>query len=154
MTAIRVIGVGNLMAGDDAAGLLAARRLRTRLNEGVGVFEAGTRALDVLDLMAGAQVVFLVDAVRSGRPPGAVQRLDAGTGPIAAVASASSTHALSALEALELGRVLGLLPARVIVYGIEAGTLRTGAGLPPAVAEAVDAVAARVAAEAAELARA
>ncbi|MCS6897681.1 MAG: hypothetical protein NZM29_06865, partial [Nitrospira sp.] len=38
---IRIIGIGNEMRGDDAVGLLAARRLREMLGERSAVVEAG-----------------------------------------------------------------------------------------------------------------
>jgi hydrogenase maturation protease len=79
-----------------------------------------------------------VDAVRSGAEPGTVHRIDATHEPLPATLSAASTHTLGVGEAIELARALGRLPARVVVYGIEAESLAAGEELTPAVERAVD----------------
>jgi hydrogenase maturation protease len=137
---VRIIGVGNLFRGDDAAGVLAARRLKALIGDRVEVIEAELAGLDVLDLMAEASAVFLIDAARSGRPLGTIHRLDASAGPISADLFPYSTHVLNAVDAIEMGRTLGLLPPRVIVYGIEVGDTRSGNDLSSAVAAALDQV--------------
>ncbi len=117
------------MRGDDAAGLLAARRLRGRVGSHVDVIEAESAGVELLDLMKGVQTVFLIDAMCSGQRPGTIHRLDASAGPIAPHLFPRSTHAIGVGEALELARTLGVLPNKVIVYGIEAG--HTDIGHPP-----------------------
>jgi hydrogenase maturation protease len=132
-----VIGIGNAARGDDAAGLIAARRLGGLEHEGDPV--------GLLDAWAGAGVAVVIDAVRSGAEPGTVHRFDGGRTPLPArLRSSSSTHAIGLAEAIELGRALERLPARLIVYGIEGRCFEAGAPLTPAVAAAVDAVSAAV----------
>jgi hydrogenase maturation protease len=48
---------------------------------------------------------------------------------------------VSLAETVELARVLGRLPARTVVYGIEGGSFAIGEPLTPAVAAAAVAVA-------------
>jgi hydrogenase maturation protease len=136
-----VIGIGNAGRGDDGAGLLAARRLDGLEHEG--------DAVALLDVWRDADVAVVIDAVSSGAAPGTVHRFDASRTPVpASLRRASSTHTLGLAEAIELGRVLDRLPARVIVYGIEGERFEAGAALTPAVAAAVEAVAAAVRREA------
>lgn len=136
---IRVIGIGNALAGDDAVGVLAARRLRDLADAGadVEIIEADMAGLDVLDLMEGAKTVILIDAARSGQPAGTIHRLDASAAPVATPLFSHSTHALNVVEALELARTLGRLPPQVIVYGIEAGAPAFGQALSPIVVRAM-----------------
>ena len=141
---VRIIGVGNLFRGDDAAGVLAARRLQALVGDRAEVIEAELAGLDVLDLMAAASTVILIDAARSGRPAGTIHRLDASAGPISADLFPHSTHVLNAVDAIEMGRTLGLLPPRVIVYGLEVGDTTAGNALSPVVAGALDQVVERV----------
>ena len=68
-----VIGVGNAARGDDAAGLLAARRL--------GGIELEGDPTALLDLFDGIDEAAVVDAVRSGAAPGTVHRFDVGAAP-------------------------------------------------------------------------
>lgn len=103
--------------------------------------------VSIVDALDGADRAFLVDAVRSGAAPGTVHRLDVSEEPVPATLSAASTHTLGVGEAIELARALGRLPARVVLYGIEADSIAAGDELTPAVAQAVDTVVEEVLAE-------
>ncbi|HEU6444984.1 MAG TPA: hydrogenase maturation protease [Gaiellaceae bacterium] len=133
-----MLGIGNAWQGDDAAGLVAAERLRGRAPAGVEVRELEGEPVSLVEAWDGVDEVFVVDAVRSGSPPGTVHRLDASDEPLPATLSAASTHTLGVGEAIELARALGRLPARLVVFGIEAESIAAGAELTPAVAGAVD----------------
>ena len=129
-----IIGVGNAARGDDAAGLIAARRLGGLEHEGDPVA--------LLDVWRGADVAVVIDAVSSGADPGTVHRFDATSAPLPArLRGSTSSHALGLAEAIELGRTLGRLPGRLLVYGIEGERFEAGTELTPAVAAAVEAVA-------------
>ena len=125
-----IVGVGNDWRGDDGAGLEVARRLR-------GVEAVGDPAA-LLDAWDGADHVIVVDAVRSGAAPGTIHRLDPDCLP--AAAALRSTHGAGLAEAIELGRALDRLPARLELYGIEGGCFEPGSGLTPAVVSAVEAL--------------
>lgn len=144
MAAIRIIGLGNLMRGDDAVGLIAARRLRQEMDDRAEVIEAGMAGVDLIELMKGASVVILVDAVRSGKAPGSVHRLDASVSPIGGQVFPRSSHAIGVSEAIELARAMGVLPPTVIVYGVEIGKTEVGQPLSPPLSEALDHVVKRI----------
>lgn len=149
MTHVLIIGVGNEFRGDDAAGLIVARHLRERL-PGVAVREAAGEGAALMELWKGFDPVFLIDAVASGADAGTIHRLEAHTGPLPTTFFRYSTHAFGVAEAIEMARVLNLLPPRLIVYGIEGADYTTGAELSPAVAAAVAEVVARVVGEVGE----
>ena len=144
MAAIRIIGLGNEFRGDDAVGLMAARRVRQTIGDRAEVIEAEMVGVDLIDLMKGAGAVILIDAARSGQSPGIIHRLDVTAGPIEVRMFPHSSHALGISEALELARAMGVLPPKVIVYGIEAGNTEAGQALSSPVAEAMDEVVRRV----------
>ena len=143
-SSIRIIGLGNELRGDDAVGLLAARRLRQAVGNRAEVIEAEMAGVDLIELMKGARVVILIDAARSAQTPGIIHRLDASDSPIGVQVFPHSSHAIGISDALELARAMGVLPARVIVYGIEAGNTETGQALSSPVAKALDEVVGRV----------
>jgi len=126
-----VIGIGNSLGHDDAAGLQIARRLRASAHlAGMTVHEHEGETLGLLDIWQGADAIVLVDAVRSGAPPGTIHRFDATSAPIPArLRSSSSTHAFGVGEAVELARALGRLPQRVVLLGIEGRRFASGSGL-------------------------
>ena len=141
---IRIIGIGNGFRGDDAVGLVVARRLGGLVGPHVQVVEAEGPCLDLLELMEGAEKVVLVDAAGGPGPEGRIHRFDAAAGPIGREVFLTSTHAIGLAEAIEIGRALGRLPAVTLVYGIEIGTASIGNGLSPAVSAAVEEVAVRI----------
>lgn len=138
-----VIGVGNAWGGDDAVGLRVAEAVRGRGAE-VIVHEGEPTAL--LDLWEGAETAIVIDAVAAGGEPGTVTRWDASSSALPSSFTGSSTHAFSVAQAIELGRTLGQLPARVVVVGVEGARYESGTELTDAVARAVP-VAAGVVAE-------
>ncbi len=148
---IKIIGVGNEWRGDDGAGVAVARALREKALPGVIVLEATGEGAALMAAWQGADVVILVDAVRSGAGPGKIHRFDARDEHLPTDFFHYSTHAFSVAEAVELARVLNRLPPRLIVYGIEGKTYEAGAGLSPEVAQGVEQVVERIGAEVARL---
>lgn len=146
-----VIGVGNLDRGDDAAGRLVTRALAGALPAEVEIVECGGDGADLLELLENAEAAVVVDACTSGAAVGTVHRFDAVTSALPALRSGTTTHGFGLAEALELGRALGRLPGRCIVYAVEARRFGPGEPPSPAVRRAVRAAAARIEAEAAEI---
>ena len=136
MRRVLVVGVGNAWRSDDGAGPAVARRLRD--DPRVLVYEG--EPVGLIEAWAGADEVLLVDAVCSGAPPGTVHRLDALAASLPSELARGSTHAFSVQETIELARVLGRLPRRLLVYGIEGERFGAGNELSPAVRDAVEEV--------------
>jgi hydrogenase maturation protease len=131
-----VVGVGNAARGDDAAGLLAARRL--------GGIELEGDPSALIDLLDGVDDAIVIDAVRSHSPPGTVHRIAVGDAPPAALPRGASTHLIGLAEAFELARVLGRLPRNTTVYGIEGGRFAVGDAVSPPVVAAIERVVAEL----------
>jgi len=142
-----LIGTGNPLAGDDAAGRLVVRKARPRLPADVRVVEATGDGAALLDLWCEDDDVILVDAAVSGGLPGAIHRLDAAAGPVPARFHLRSSHAFGVAAGIELARALSRLPRRMTVYAIEAGSFDTGADPTSGVQRAIDEVADAVVAE-------
>lgn len=123
---LRVIGLGNAWRGDDAAGLHAVRSLRERLGDCVDIIESEGDGLALLDLIQGVPCVILIDAVKGTGRPGDTIRLDISSGARWQKVTPCSTHAMGITDALELARVLGFLPGRLLLYGIELESVEPG----------------------------
>ena len=135
---IRIIGVGNEFRGDDGAGLAAARNIRELRLPGVTVWEKTGDAGELWELWQDGRPAIIIDAMRSGAPPGTIRRFDAAGEPLpAALFHRASTHSWGVAESIELARTLGQLPATLIVYGIEGKIFAPGAGLSPEVEHAL-----------------
>ncbi len=151
MTRVRVVGVGNPDAGDDAVGLLAVRAARPELERLAGVEVVETAAgLHVVDLLDGVDAVVVVDAVRAprgGRAPGAIVRAEAGpNGLPAKIGSSLSSHGFGVAEAVGLAAALDGAP-RVVFLGIEISDVTTGHPVSPSVSAALPELVARVVGE-------
>ena len=124
-----LIGVGNEFRNDDALGILVAREIRRRNFPGVTVVERSGEGTALMDTWAGADLVVVVDAIFSGKAPGVIHRLDAARDEIPRGFFHYSSHAFGVAEAVAMAGELNLLPARVIIYGIEGKEFGEGVGL-------------------------
>ena len=135
---LKVIGVGNEWRGDDAAGLLVARRLKEVALSWVEVCESLGTTGEVQDAWKDAAGVIVVDAVFSGGPPGAIYRFNAhGTGVPVQLSRSPSSHGWGVAEALALGKVFQELPPFLIIYGIEGQNFGPGQEVSQEVAAAI-----------------
>ena len=130
---ILVLGIGQSLRGDDAAGLesvrlwqqrypLSASRVRLETDELPG--------LDLLDLLVGMNVAVIVDAVQSKAPAGTVMRL--GAEELASFEpEAGFAHGWGVAETLRLGISLypGLASCRVTLVGIVGSQFDLGVGI-------------------------
>jgi len=145
---IRIIGVGNPLMGDDGVGIAAVERLAALpLPAGVEALDGGTGGLTLLELMAGAETVILLDAVEMGLAPGSIARFDAGAIAAEEGGAGLSLHEAALPEVFALGREMDLLPPRLVVFGVEPASVERRLGLSPAVAAAVEPLVERVLAE-------
>ena len=136
-----VVGVGNALRGDDAAGIAVAESLRGRLPDDVEVVECEQEPSRLLDAWRDAQFALVVDACASGAGRGTIHRFDASSEALPTRVFRSSTHAFGVGDAVELARALDRLPERVVVYGVEGSDFTPGSGLTPEVESAVARVA-------------
>lgn len=125
----RVFGIGNPWRRDDGAGPVTARLLGGMGIPRVDVREVCDGGASVINSWQPHDRVFLVDAAVSGAPPGTIHRIDAKSNPIPSDVFPCSTHDLGAAEVAEFARVLGKLPAELVVYGVEGANFEQGEGM-------------------------
>jgi hydrogenase maturation protease len=142
-----VIGVGNTDRGDDGAGLLVARRLKTLVPSTVAVIESANDGMRLIELWTNKDFVFVIDALDRDGEPGAIHRFDAAIAPLPIRSFGASTHSFGVAEGIELARRLGRLPKRLTVYGIAGKHFERGALPSPGVQSAVAYVAQAIAQE-------
>lgn len=138
---IRIIGIGNPFAGDDAIGLHVVRLLQTDHLQGVDISEVHHVGVELLDRFEGSDMVILIDAVQSGETPGTIHCVEYPpdmdeVSQLAAFSQSSSTHAFGLCEVLALAETLGQLPPHVILFGIELDQTKMGEPPSPKVIEA------------------
>ena len=127
-----ILGVGSVLKGDDAAGPLVCERLSGKLS--AKVIDAGTAPENHIRpiLKAGPDIVLIVDAVDFGGQPGQIRLL----GSEQIRKSGLSTHALSLHLFIDVLRREASMDVHLI--GIQAGHLRLGDPVSPAVEHAIE----------------
>ncbi|CAN5496979.1 hypothetical protein BH20ACT2_BH20ACT2_00860 [soil metagenome] len=144
---ILVVGVGNVLRGDDGFGVEVARRLMAEpLPDGVVVVETGIAGISLVhELQRGWDALVVVDAVDRGRPPGTVLIIEPEVLDVGALSLSerhdqlADMHLATPDRALMLARALGVLPPRVVLVGCQlTDPHAVGEGLTPAVTAAVE----------------
>ncbi len=131
-----VLGLGNLMRTDDAAGMLATCAIRDtgRLPSDVQVIEGGTLGLDLLDKLYGTTHVLAIDAVDLGGVPGTLIRFE--QEELAKLPIAKSVHLLGFSDLMDVLRLMDASPMEVVLLGVQPASTGWGTALTPAVESA------------------
>jgi hydrogenase maturation protease len=139
-----VLGLGNDLIADDAAGVLVARALRSALAGVADVVESSASGMALIEVLAGYDRVVVIDAIHTGRDaPGTITEMT--LAHVGRVVAPSLHHA----GLPELGAVaerLGLrFPSQTQVFAVEAVDPYTiGGGVSEPVARAIPEIVRRV----------
>ena len=72
-----VLGLGNVLMGDEGIGVYVVRALETHaLPAGVECLDGGTGGFTLLEPLENAGRIILVDAAADGNPPGTISRVE------------------------------------------------------------------------------
>ncbi len=138
-----VVGCGNLIRGDDAAGPVLVRLLADRdLPPGVRLIDGGTAGMDVAFAMRGARRAIVVDASRVGVAAGTIHKVP-GSELADLRPPEGNLHQFRWDQALGFAQWLlkDEYPADVTVWLVEGESFDAGEPLSPAVQAAVERVA-------------
>ena len=135
-----IVGVGNVLMGDDGVGPAAIEALRRRgLGERADLIDAGLAFSEVLCDLDARQPLAIIDAVRGPGPAGSVYRLGlddlADGGP---TSGAVSLHETGVLPALQLEALAGREFTDVTLFGVEPARIAWTQELSAPVAGAVE----------------
>jgi hydrogenase maturation protease len=117
---ILVMGVGNVLMGDEGVGVHAVRRLeRHDWPASVSLLDGGTGGFHLLSHFGGCDVLVMIDATLDGRPPGTVSVIEpryASDFP-----KALSAHDIGLKDLVDSAAILDMLPKVVLVTVSVAG---------------------------------
>jgi len=139
MPNILVMGLGNILLQDEGLGVRAMERLTSqyRMQPEVQAIDGGTMGLDLLSRLDSVTALLILDAVHTGQPPGSLVRLEGEAIP-KALSLKMSMHQVGLQELLAVSELQGTLPPRVVVWGMEPGSLDWGLDLSSPVAGQLD----------------
>ena len=134
---VLVMGVGNILCSDDGFADAVLRELeQAELPEWVELFDAGTSAIDLLDVFADRPKLIVLDAVRGGQEPGTLYRFSPDQVEDGALPM-NSLHQVGLLETLKLGELINCKPRQTVVIGVQPASTRLGIGLCEEVRRAI-----------------
>jgi hydrogenase maturation protease len=136
---IRVIGMGNVLMGDDGFGpnVIAALLACCDFSDDVSVMDLGTPGLDLTPYVVGADALIIVDTVNSRGAPGEMRLYRKDQILKYAPQPRLGPHDPGLKEALFLADLMGCAPQKVLLVGVIPERTETGPGLTDAVRHAV-----------------
>jgi hydrogenase maturation protease len=137
---VRVLGLGNVLMGDDALGPWVIHRLEAThaFPPEVEVVDVGTPGLDLVPYVTGPCGIILVDTVHSkGAEPGDIRTYDRDALVKFGPKPRLSPHDPGVTEAILAVEMAGDPPAFVTLVGVVPGSVKAGVGLTPALQAAV-----------------
>lgn len=147
-----VIGIGNLMCGDDGIGPAAIACLeRTDLVDpvlGPELVVLDGEPARLMEAWRERRRAIVIDAARCNTAAGSIHRLEVGADPLPPWRTGASSHRAGLAEAVALGRALDRLPERLIVFGVEPADVSLGQGLSSELRAALPTLLEQVVAEA------
>jgi hydrogenase maturation protease len=143
---VGILGIGNVLMGDDALGAHVVKLLEARylFPDEVSLVEAGTPGADLAHLLDGYEAVVVIDTVKLRAPPGEVRVLDKAQLLAKDPVLPMSPHEPGLREALHAMEFRGIAPPEVRLVGVvpeDSHSLSIGlsppvrAAIPAAVAE-------------------
>ena len=135
MRRARIIGLGNVLLGDDGFGPLAVEMFRCQYECGsnVEVLDLGTPGLDLAPYLYGMDLVVIADAVDAEEKPGTlcIYREDDLFGRRGALRL--TAHDPGVQESLAQLRLAGHAPSELIIVGVVPESSSLGNGMSPSV---------------------
>ena len=122
-----VLGIGNLLLGDEGAGVQAVTALQERYSfpDNVSFIDGGTMGLDLLPFIEGSDRLLIIDAVDFNAPPGTVGVIE-GKDLKAFLDTKLSVHQIGLPDMLFAAAFTGIVPPELCLVGIQPGTIETG----------------------------
>lgn len=131
----RVIGLGNVLLGDDGLGPLVIERLRAEYECGpdVEIVDLGPPGLDLTPYLSDASLVVCVDAVLADDEPGSLHIYNEGDLLNRSSSLRVNAHDPGILESLMPLRLSGLGPSEFFLVGLVPQACQLGEGLSPTI---------------------
>jgi len=146
MARIGVLGIGNVLMGDDALGAHVVKHLEAgwTFPAEVAVVEAGTPGAGLTAQLEGLDAVVVVDTVKMRGEPGEIRVLDKPALLARKPLQPMSPHEPGLREALFAMEFEGTAPPEVRLVGVVPGRVEMGVGLSAPVQAAVEGAVAEV----------
>lgn len=133
-----VLGIGNTILTDEAAGVRAAMALADayRIPDNVRVIDGGTSGMEMIEDLSDLDLLVVIDVVKTGAAPGTVVKIAGDDIPVF-FRRKLSPHQIALPDVLASLELLGTMPREIVVLGVEPVSLELGMEMTPTVAEKI-----------------
>ncbi|MBK8759002.1 MAG: HyaD/HybD family hydrogenase maturation endopeptidase [Sulfuritalea sp.] len=143
-----VLGVGNIILSDEAAGVRAVEALERGwlLPQNVMAIDGGTSGMEMIEDLSAIDLLIVLDVVKTGAAPGTVVKISGDEIPVF-FRNKLSPHQIALPDVLASLELLDAMPREIMVLGVEFISLELGLEMTPTIAEKVPVLAAMAADE-------
>lgn len=133
-----VLGIGNTILTDEAAGVRAVEALERgwKLPENVLAIDGGTSGMEMIEELSNLDFLIVLDAVKTGAAPGTVVKIAGNEIPVF-FRGKLSPHQIALPDVLASLELLDTLPREIVILGVEFISLELGMEMTPTVAEKI-----------------
>ena len=133
-----VLGIGNTILTDEAAGVRAVEALERayKMPANVQVIDGGTSGMEMLEDLSNLDFLIVIDVVKTGAAAGTVVKIEGDQIPVF-FRRKLSPHQIALPDVLACLELLDTMPKEIIVLGVELISLELGMEMTPTVAAKV-----------------
>lgn len=137
-----VLGIGNTILSDEAAGVRAVEALERlyRLPPQVLLIDGGTSGMEMIEELSNLDFLLVFDVVKTGALPGTVVTIAGDDIPVF-FRKKLSPHQIALPDVLASLELLDADPKEIVVLGIEPVSLELGLEMTPVVAGKIESMA-------------
>ena len=133
-----VLGIGNTILTDEAAGVRAVELLEQRyqIPDDVLVIDGGTSGMEMIEDLSDLDFLIVIDVVKTGAAPGTVVKIAGDEIPVF-FRRKLSPHQIALPDVLASLELLDSMPKEIVVLGVEPISLELGMEMTATIAEQV-----------------
>ena len=130
-----VLGIGNTILTDEAAGVRAVEALERayKMPANVLVIDGGTSGMEMIEDLSNLDFLIVIDIVKTGAAGGTVVKIEGDQIPVF-FRRKLSPHQIALPDVLACLELLDTMPKEIIVLGVELISLELGMEMTPTVA--------------------
>jgi hydrogenase maturation protease len=143
-----VLGIGNTILSDEAAGVRAVEALEQawQMPDNVLVIDGGTSGMEMIEDLSKLDFLLVIDVVVTGAAPGTLVKIAGDEIPVF-FRDKLSPHQIGLPDVLASLELLDAIPKEIVVLGVEPISLELGMDMTPTVAATVPELVRRAVAE-------
>jgi hydrogenase maturation protease len=133
-----VLGIGNTILTDEAAGVRAVEALERacEIPANVQVIDGGTSGMEMIEDLSNLDFLIVIDVVKTGAAPGTVVKICGDEIPVF-FRRKLSPHQIGLPDVLASLELLDTMPKEIVVLGVEPISLELGMEMTATVAEKI-----------------